>query len=114
MLPSEVFKALKWFPEETIEQAITWAEHWLIVEVTIARAEKAEALFPRWIPVTEEFPEYGVRVLVIWYNPLRIEQKKEPSIAILQRDSCWWFWKFEDQSRKWDKADFWMPLPPNE
>lgn len=31
----------------------------------IERAEKAEALVPRWIPVTEEFPEYGVRVLVI-------------------------------------------------
>ena len=72
--------------------------------------EKLRGQVPRWIPVTERLPEYGVRVLAtdmyeeddctgIW---TREEDKDDV-------DGCW-----HDEHGWWhaiDDATHWMPLP---
>ena len=36
-----------------------------LIEAQAAEIEKLKALVPRWIPVTERLPEFGLRVLVL-------------------------------------------------
>lgn len=72
--------------------------------------EKLRAQLPRWIPVEERLPEYGVRVLATDmyegddYTGIRTREEY-PDDA----DGCWigehgWWYAIDD-------ATHWMPLP---
>ena len=72
--------------------------------------EKLRAQLPRWIPVEERLPEYGVRVLATDmyegddYTGIRTREEY-PDDA----DGCWigehgWWYPIDD-------ATHWMPLP---
>ena len=72
--------------------------------------EDLRAQVPRWIPVTERLPEYGVRVLATDmyegddYTGIRTREEY-PDDA----DGCWY-----DEMGRWyaiDDATHWMPLP---
>ena len=73
--------------------------------------EKLRGQLPRWIPVTERLPEYGVRVLAtdmyeeddcigIW---TRKEYPDDPEDGCWIDDRGWW--------HAFDDVTHWMPLP---
>ena len=80
------------------------------IEVQAKEIEKLRAQLPRWIPVEERLPKYGVRVLAtdmyeeddctgIWTR----EEYKDDA------DGCWY-----DEHGWWhalDEVTHWMPLP---
>lgn len=72
--------------------------------------EKLRAQLPRWIPVEERLPEYGVRVLATdmyegdEYTGIRTREEYPDDT-----DGCWigehgWWYAIDD-------ATHWMPLP---
>ncbi len=72
--------------------------------------EKLRAQLPRWIPVEERLPEYGVRVLATDmyegddYTGIRTREEYKDDA-----DGCWigehgWWYAIDD-------ATHWMPLP---
>ena len=72
--------------------------------------EKLRGQLPRWIPVTERLPEYGVRVLATDmyegddYTGIRTREEYPDDT-----DGCWY-----DERGRWypiDDATHWMPLP---
>lgn len=72
--------------------------------------EKLRAQVPRWIPVEERLPEYGVRVLATDmyegddYTGIRTREEYPDDT-----DGCWY-----DEWGRWypiDDATHWMPLP---
>lgn len=81
------------------------------IEAQAKEIEKLRAQLPRWIPVTERLPEYGVRVLAtdmyeeddctgIW------TREKYPD----DPDGCCWI----DERGWWhalDEVTHWIPLP---
>lgn len=81
-----------------------------LIEAQAKEIEKLRAQLPRWIPITERLPEYGVRVLAadmyegndetgIW------TREEYPDDA----DGCW-----IDERGWWhaiDEVTHWMPLP---
>ena len=81
-----------------------------LIEAQAKEIEKLRAQLPRWIPVEERLPEYGVRVLATDmyegddYNGIRTREEY-PDDA----DGCWY-----DERCRWyaiDDATHWMPLP---
>ena len=80
------------------------------IEARAKEIEKLRGQVPRWVPVTERLPEYGVRVLAtdmyeednctgIWTR----EEYKDDA------DGCWY-----DEHGWWhalDEVTHWMPLP---
>ena len=81
-----------------------------LIDAQAKEIEKLRAQLPRWTPVEERLPEYGVRVLAtdkyegddytrIWTR----EEYKDDT------DGCWY-----DEMDRWyaiDDATHWMPLP---
>ena len=81
-----------------------------LIEAQAREIEKLRGQLPRWIPVTERLPEYGVRVLAtdmyegddctgIWTR----EEYKDDA------DGCWY-----DDHGWWHASDdvtHWIPLP---
>lgn len=72
--------------------------------------EKLRGQVPRWIPVEERLPEYGVRVLATDmyegddYTGIRTREEYPDDT-----DGCWY-----DELGRWypiDDATHWMPLP---
>lgn len=72
--------------------------------------EKLRGQLPRWIPVTERLPEYGVRVLATDmyegddYTGIRTREEYPDDT-----DGCWY-----DEMGRWypiGDATHWMPLP---
>jgi len=72
--------------------------------------ETLRGQLPRWIPVTERLPEYGVRVLATDmyegddYTGIRTREEYPDDT-----DGCWY-----DEMGRWyaiDDATHWMPLP---
>ena len=78
--------------------------------LTPEEIEKLRAQLPRWIPVEERLPEYGVRVLATDmyegddYTGIRTREEYPDDT-----DGCWY-----DERGRWypiDDATHWMPLP---
>mgnify|MGYP004654614909 CR=1 FL=1 len=80
------------------------------IEAQAKEIEKLRAQLPRWIPVEERLPEYGVRVLAtdmyeeddctgIWTR----EEYKDDADGCWHDDRGWW--------HAIDDATHWMPLP---
>lgn len=80
------------------------------IEAQAKEIEKLRAQLPRWIPVEERLPEYGVRVLAtdmyegddytgIWTR----EEYKDDADGCWYDDHGWWHAS--------DDATHWMPLP---
>ena len=80
------------------------------IEAQAKEIEKLRAQLPRWIPVKERLPEYGVRVLAtdmyeeddctgIWTR----EEYKDDADGCWHDDRGWW--------HAIDDATHWMPLP---
>lgn len=81
-----------------------------IIDAQADEIEKLRGQVPRWIPVAERLPEYGVRVLATDmyegddYTGIRTREEY-PDDA----DGCWY-----DEMGRWyaiDDATHWMPLP---
>lgn len=81
-----------------------------LIEAQAKEIEKLRGQLPRWIPVTERLPEYGVRVLATDmyegddYTGIRTREEY-PDDA----DGCWY-----DEMGRWyaiDDVTHWMPLP---
>lgn len=81
------------------------------IEAQAKEIEKLRAQLPRWIPVEERLPEYGVRVLAtdmyeeddcigIW---TRKEYPDDPEDGCWIDDRGWW--------HAFDDVTHWMPLP---
>ena len=80
------------------------------IEAQAKEIEKLRAQLPRWIPVEERLPEYGVRVLATDmyegddYTGIRTREEYPDDT-----DGCWY-----DEMGRWyaiDDATHWMPLP---
>lgn len=80
------------------------------IEAQAKEIEKLRAQLPRWIPVEERLPEYGVRVLATDmyegddYTGIWTREEYED-----EADGCWY-----DDHGWWhasDDATHWMPLP---
>ena len=80
------------------------------IEAQTKEIEKLRAQLPRWIPVEERLPEYGVRVLAADmyegddYTGIRTREEYPDDT-----DGCWY-----DEMGRWyaiDDATHWMPLP---
>lgn len=93
--------------ERSADRIVAAEEYALILKKEI---EKLRAQLPRWIPVTERLPEYGVRVLATDmyegddYTGIRTREEY-PDDA----DGCWY-----DEMGRWyaiDDVTHWMPLP---
>lgn len=80
------------------------------IEAQVKEIEKLMGQVPRWIPVEERLPEYGVRVLAtdmyegddytgIWTR----EEYKDDADGCWYDDHGWW--------HSSDDATHWMPLP---
>lgn len=94
------------FPKQWMPSALECS----IIDAQAKEIEKLRAQLPRWIPVTERLPEYGVRVLATDmyegddYTGIRTREEY-PDDA----DGCWY-----DERGRWypiDDATHWMPLP---
>ena len=81
-----------------------------LIEAQAKEIEKLRAQLPRWIPVEERLPEYGVRVLATDmyegddYTGIRTREEYKDDA-----DGCW-----HDERGWWyaiDDATHWMPLP---
>lgn len=81
------------------------------IEAQAKEIEKLRAQLPRWIPVEERLPEYGVRVLAtdmyeeddctgIW---TRKEYPDDPEDGCWIDERGWW--------HAFDEVTHWMPLP---
>ena len=104
----DVIGAMRTAFEQSADRIVAAEESALVLKKEI---EKLRAQLPRWIPVTERLPKYGVRVLAtdmyeeddctgIW---TREEYPDDPE------DGCW-----IDERGWWhaiDDATHWMPLP---
>lgn len=82
-----------------------------VIEAQAKEIEKLRGQLPRWIPVEERLPEYGVRVLAtdmyeeddcteIW---TRKEYPDDPEDGCWIDDRGWW--------HAFDEVTHWMPLP---
>lgn len=80
------------------------------IEAQAKEIEKLRAQLPRWIPVEERLPEYGVRVLATDmyegddYTGIWTREEYED-----EADGCWY-----DDHGWWHASDdvtHWMPLP---
>ena len=81
-----------------------------LIEAQAKEIEKLRAQLPRWIPVAERLPEYGVRVLATDmyegddYTGIRTREEYKDDA-----DGCW-----HDERGWWyaiDDVTHWMPLP---
>lgn len=81
-----------------------------VIEAQAKEIEKLRGQLPRWIPVEERLPEYGVRVLATDmyegddYTGIRTREEYTDDT-----DGCWigehgWWYAIDD-------ATHWMPLP---
>lgn len=94
------------FPTQWVPSALECS----IFDAQVKEIVKLRAQLPRWIPVAERLPEYGVRVLATDmyegddYTGIRTREEY-PDDA----DGCWY-----DEMGRWyaiDDATHWMPLP---
>lgn len=81
-----------------------------VIEAQTKEIDRLRAQLPRWIPVEERLPEYGVRVLATDmyegddYTGIRTREEYPDDT-----DGCWY-----DELGRWypiDDATHWMPLP---
>lgn len=93
--------------EQSADRIATVEESALVLKNEI---DRLRAQLPRWIPVTERLPEYGVRVLATDmyegddYTGIRTREEYQDDA-----DGCWY-----DELGRWyaiDDATHWMPLP---
>lgn len=93
--------------ERSADRIVAAEESALVLKKEI---EKLRGQLPRWIPVEERLPEYGVRVLAtdmyeeddctgIWTR----EEYKDDADGCWHDDRGWW--------HAIDDATHWMPLP---
>ena len=118
MKDQELVKALRehaeWARENEWETPITLGDDLTEaadrIEAQAKEIEKLRGQVPRWIPVTERLPEYGVRVLAtdmyegddytgIWTR----EEYKDDADGCWHDDHGWW--------HAIDDVTHWMPLP---
>ena len=103
----DIIGAMRTAFEQSADRIVAAEESALVLKKEI---EKLRGQVPRWIPVEERLPEYGVRVLAtdmyeeddctgIWTR----EEDKDDA------DGCWY-----DEHGWWhalDEVTHWMPLP---
>lgn len=103
----DIISAMRAAFEQSADRIVTVEEHALVLKKEI---EKLRGQLPRWIPVEERLPEYGVRVLATDmyegddYTGIRTREEY-PDDA----DGCWY-----NEWGRWyaiDDATHWMPLP---
>lgn len=93
------------------------------IKLMLKAADAIEELSkPRWIPVTEQLPEDGVAVNIVWRNhsPVIYYQhiKDKPQTATGVYYHGRWYWLAEYGEWEHDKIDeaievtHWQPLPP--
>ena len=104
----DVIGAMRTAFEQSADRIVAAEEYALVLKKEI---EKLRAQLPRWIPVEERLPEYGVRVLAtdmyeeddcigIW---TRKEYPDDPEDGCWIDDRGWW--------HAFDDVTHWMPLP---
>lgn len=103
----DIIAAMRTSFEQSADRIVTLEEHALVLKKEI---EKLRGQLPRWIPVDERLPEYGVRVLATDmyegddYTGIRTREEYPDDT-----DGCWY-----DELGRWypiDDATHWMPLP---
>lgn len=105
---AEWARANEWEMPITLGDDLTEAAD--LIEAQAKEIEKLRGQLPRWIPVEERLPEYGVRVLAadmyegddytgIWTR----EEYKDDADGCWYDDHGWW--------HAIDDVTHWMPLP---
>ena len=105
---AEWARANEWETPITLGDDLTEAAD--LIEAQAKEIEKLRGQLPRWIPVEERLPEYGVRVLAtdmyeeddctgIWTR----EEDKDDAGGCWYDEHGWW--------HAFDEVTHWMPLP---
>ena len=104
----DIIGAMRTAFEQSADRIVAAEESALVLKKEI---EKLRAQLPRWIPVEERLPKYGVRVLAtdmyeeddctgIW---TREEYPDDPEYGCWIDERGWW--------HAFDDVTHWMPLP---